>query len=132
MREGKGTYYFDKENNFHGHWKNNIPHGSGILTQNGEKKLEGEFRYGKFIREEKIEDKKSKKSNEKHKHRKHSHDNKSHKSKNKIKHLESDNNTNTIGNNNNSDDNNTRNSKEREKKLEDIDGIPGVCTKKKI
>ena len=61
MREGKGTYYFDKENNFSGHWKNNVPLGDGVLTQNGEKKLEGEFRYGKFIREKKLEEKKVKK-----------------------------------------------------------------------
>ena len=56
MREGKGTYYFDKDNNFSGYWKNNIPHGDGILID-GEKKLEGLFRYGKFIKEEKVENK---------------------------------------------------------------------------
>ena len=94
MREGKGTYYFDKDNNFSGHWKNNVPLGDGV------------------------------KSGEKHKHhRKHSHDSRSHKSKNKIKHIESENNTNE---NKDSEDNS------REKKLEDIDGIPGVVTKKKI
>ena len=51
------------------------------------------------------------------------HISRSHKSKNKIKHIESENNTNE---NKDSEDNS------REKKLEDIDGIPGVVTKKKI
>ena len=41
MKEGKGTYYFDKENNFSGHWKNNVPHGEGVLNQDGEKKNGG-------------------------------------------------------------------------------------------
>ena len=116
MREGKGTYYFDKDNNFSGYWKNNIPHGDGILID-GEKKLEGLFRYGKFIKEEKVEGKekdKKKKSSDRHKHKKHSH-----KSKKKAKQSESDENSND-------------NKDNKEKKLVEIDGIPGVATKKKI
>ena len=125
MKEGKGTYYFDKENNFSGHWKNNIPHGEGVLIQKGEKKMEGLFRYGKFIKEEKLDEKSKKKKEEKHKHRKHSHshESKGHKSKNKIKHSES---------NENNESEKNKDTQVKEKKLADIDGIPGVCTKKKI
>ena len=49
-REGKGTYYFGGKDNFKGIWKNSLPHGEGVLTYKN-MKLEGEFRFGKLIKE---------------------------------------------------------------------------------
>ena len=49
MRNGKGVYHFGEKNKLEGEWKNNLPHGEGILTYEN-KKIEGEFRYGKFIK----------------------------------------------------------------------------------
>ena len=91
-----------------------------MLTQAGEKKLEGVFRYGKFVKEEKIDEKSKKKNSEKHKHRKHSHSHDS--KKNKMKQSES---------NDNYDSEKNKDIQVKEPKLPDIDGIPGVCTKKK-
>ena len=49
MRNGKGVYHFGEKNKIDGKWKNNLPHGEGILTYDN-KKIEGEFRYGKIIK----------------------------------------------------------------------------------
>ena len=40
MRNGKGTYHFGEKDNFKGKWKNNLPHGEGVLTLKN-KKIEG-------------------------------------------------------------------------------------------
>ena len=129
MRNGKGTYHFGEKDSFKGKWQNNLPHGEGVLTLKN-KKVEGEFRFGKFIKEKSGEEatqkksKKDKKSsdNGKHKHHKHNHDkNHSKKSKSKIND-ESDNNKSK----NKDDDSNSAN----DKKPVEIDGIPGICVKK--
>ena len=49
MRNGKGVYHFSKRNKLDGMWKNDLPHGEGVITYD-DKKIEGEFRYGKLIK----------------------------------------------------------------------------------
>ena len=113
-------------------WKNNLPHGEGVITFD-DKKVEGEFRYGKLIKggnaQDEISSPKKKRKGRKsqddgkhksHKHR-HSHD-KSSKKNNKRKHSEADKNENKDKENGSNDD--------KAKHLADIDGIPGICVKK--
>ena len=84
-REGKGTYYFGGKDNFKGIWKNSLPHGEGVLTYKN-MKLEGEFRFGKLIKES-SEDKEisSPKKNRKGKQKDNQKDNSPKKSNNKKK-----------------------------------------------
>ena len=124
MRNGKGVYHFGEKNKIDGKWKNNLPHGEGILTYDN-KKIEGEFRYGKLIKEQEVKkDKKHRKSSggehKHHKHDHHSHEHKSHKKK-------SENKLNEDNDKKKQDEDTTD---KNEKKPVEIDCIPGICAKK--
>jgi hypothetical protein len=135
MRNGKGTYYFGEKDHLKGIWKNNLPHGEGTLTYK-DKKIQGEFRFGKLILEKSAvnegssskKNKKGKKSSDdgKHKH-KHSH-NKSHsKSQSKISKTQINDEKEKSKNKSRSK---TKNEESNSGKPVEIDGIPGICVKK--
>ena len=127
MRNGKGTYYFGEKDNLKGIWKNSLPHGEGTLTYK-DKKIQGEFRFGKLIMEKSIaketssprKNRKGKKSSDegKHHHR-HSH-NKS----------QSKNNKNKVNDEMEKSRSKTKNEESNKGKPVEIDGIPGICVKK--
>ena len=121
MRNGKGVYHFGDKNKIEGNWKNNLPHGEGIITYNNQK-VEGEFRYGKLIKGQNIKEDKNKKNkssseDKKHKSHKHHHDKDKNKSKSKEK------------NKKNKDEGKDSNNNKDNSPVE-IDGIPGICVKK--
>ena len=134
MRNGKGVYHFGEKNKLDGMWKNNLPHGEGVITYD-DKKIEGEFRYGKLVKgqngQDEISSPKKKRKGRKsqddgkhksHKHR-HSHD-KSSKKVNKRKHSEGDKNKIEMKDKENGSND------DKDKQLPEIDGIPGICVKK--
>ena len=132
MRNGKGVYHFGENDKIDVTWKNNLPHGKGILTYNG-KVIEGEFRFGKLVKGEISSSKKVKKhkksfDDHKHKHHKHrpSHSTDNKHKKNKHRHSEDKNSNNEK---NKDKDSNSCNTKEKE--LVEIDCIPRICVKKK-
>ena len=80
MKNGKGIYRFGEKNKIEVIWKNNLPHGEGIINY-GDKKIEGEFRYGKLIKGQNAEEeissqkknRKKRKSNSENKSKSHKH-----------------------------------------------------------
>ena len=68
MKNGKGVYYFGEKNKIEGIWKNGLPHGEGVIAYEN-KKIEGEFRYGKVIKGQIFQEEiSSPKKNRKHKY----------------------------------------------------------------
>ena len=132
MRNGKGVYHFGEKNKIEGIWKNNFPHGEGVLTYD-DKKIEGEFRYGKLIKGQNAQEeisspkknRKHKKSEEnKHKNHKHRHSHDKNKKNKKSKHNEES------DKNNDEKEKDKDSNNENKNNLEEIDGIPGICVKK--
>ena len=54
MKKGFGKFYWNEDKYYEGQWLNNKQHGKGIIHYNG-KEINGTFRFGKIIKENKIE-----------------------------------------------------------------------------
>jgi len=61
-KEGYGKYYWDEQKYFTGYWIGNKQHGEGIYYSNGNV-IKLQFRFGKIIAKQKVEDSNSNSEN---------------------------------------------------------------------